>query len=222
MQLPARWTNKEGWAFHIKDKGIVRECLEEIRDGKEPDLSRLENMEFRREWMQDDGEGNPPNYDLLKDLADKLQHLVESGEFKPSFLERKIYLKWTFLSLTNFKQDSAYRERIGGWLTVLMLDPSPWMAAKTKEERVAYLKKQHKWWYNVDERKRTRPWIDGIIKTFIRQYEKSEFVEQCTNWFYDSLIECRSEWKVDMIYDPSNWYPKGRGYIQNKIRGGMG
>lgn len=222
MQLPARWTNKDGWAFHKKDKDIVRECLQEVQDGKEPDLSRLEQMEFRREWMQDDGEGNPPNYDLLKDLADQLQHKVESGEFKPSFLERKIYLKWTFMSLTNFKQDSAYRERIGGWFTVLMLDPAPWLAAKTKEDRVAFLKRQHKWWAQAEERKRTKPWIDGIIRTFINRYESSEFVEQCTNWFYDSLIERRAEWKVDLIYDPAHWYPKGRGYIQNKIRGGRG
>ena len=222
MQLLSRWTNKESWAFHIKDKGIVREYIDESNDSKEPTLEKFEQMEFRREWMENDGEGNPPNYELLKSIADEFQHKVESGEFKPSFLEKKVYLKFIFFCLTNFKQDSAYRERMGGWLSVTMLDPTPWLACKLKEERIAYFRRLQKWWQNADERKRTKPWINTLIEQFIKHYTSSTFVEEGTNWFYDTLVEHRADWKIDSIYDCNNWYPKGRGYIQNKIRGGRG
>ncbi|HQN92093.1 MAG TPA: hypothetical protein PK336_07505, partial [Methanoculleus sp.] len=115
MHLPNRWTNKEGWLYHIKDSGIMRLIVEHIRNGDEVPLEKLEEMEFRREWMQDDGEGNPPNYDLLKSLADELQYKIENGEFKPSFIERRVYLKMIFYVLVKMKQDSAYRERMGAW-----------------------------------------------------------------------------------------------------------
>lgn len=222
MNLPNRWTNKEGWLYHIKDSGIMRSIVDMITTNKEVDLEALTEMEFRREWMQDDGEGNPPNYDLLKSIADELQYKIEQGEFTPSFIERKVYLKFIFYVLVKMKQDSAYRERMGGWLSVTMLDPISWQKCETKEERIAYFWKLHRWWYAADKRKRTKPWIDALIKEFIRRYESSEFIEGCTNWFYATLIEHRSEWKIDSFYDPKNWYPTGRGYVQNKIRGGMG
>ena len=172
--------------------------------------------------MQDDGEGNPPNYDLLKSLADELQYKVENGEFKPSFLERRVYLKMIFYVLVKMKQDSAYRERIGAWISVTMLEPAKWQACKAKEDRVAYFWKLHKWWDENDQRMRTKPWIDALIKEFIKRYDASDFVEECTNWFYNTLIERRKEWVIDACYEPKNWYPVGRGYVQNKIRGGMG
>jgi len=222
MHLPNRWTNKEGWLFHIKDSGIMRLIVEHIRNDDEVPLEKLEEMEFRREWMQDDGEGNPPNYDLLKSLADELQYKIENGEFKPSFIERRVYLKMIFYVLVKMKQDSAYRERMGAWLSVTMLDPAKWQACKSREDRVLYFWKLHKWWDENDQRARTKPWIDALIKEFIKRYDSSDFVEECTNWFYNALIERRKEWVIDVSYDPKNWYPVGRGYVQNKIRGGMG
>ena len=79
MQLFARWTNKESWGFHIKDKGIVREYIAKSDGGEgDPSLEGFEQMEFRREWMQDDGEGNPPNYDLLKSIASVMTSLREA------------------------------------------------------------------------------------------------------------------------------------------------
>ena len=78
MHLPNRWTNKEGWLYHIKDSGIMRVLVEHIRNGDEVPLEKLEEMEFRREWMQDDGEGKPPKYDLLKSLADELKYKIEN------------------------------------------------------------------------------------------------------------------------------------------------
>ena len=200
----------------------MRVLVEHIRSGEEVPLEKLEEMEFRREWMQDDGEGNPPNYDLLKSLADELQYKVENGEFKPSFLERRVYLKMIFYVLVKMKQDSAYRERMGAWLSVTMLEPAKWQACKSREDRVLYFWKLHKWWDENDQRARTKPWIDALIKEFIKRYDSSDFVEECTNWFYNALIERRKEWVIDASYEPKNWYPVGRGYVQNKIRGGMG
>lgn len=222
MWLPARWTDKQGWDFHIKDTGIVRECIQDVESGKDINIERIGEMTFKREWMEDHGEGNPPNYDWLKETAEELFHRVEAGEFKPGFIERKVYQKSIFYGLTKFKQDSAYREIMGAWLTVTVLDPAPWNEALTKEDRVAYLNRLCKWLDQNYQRKRTKPWVMALLSDFIKRYESSEFVEQTTNWFYDKLVEHREKWLIDEAYDPKKWYPVGRGYIQNKIRGGMG
>ena len=223
MKLPARWTNPEGWDFHIKDTGIIRECIGDIERGEEINFERFDGMVFKREWMEDHGEGNPPNYNLLKELAEKYLELVHDGEFpKMSLIEKMIYQKWIFYSLTKFKQDTAYREIMGGWLTVLILDPSPWISAETKEDRVAYFERQQKWLDTSYKRERTKPWVMMIINEFLKRYMNSEFVEASANWVYDRLVERRKEWQLIKDYDPQFWYPIGRGQIQNKIRGGRG
>lgn len=223
MRLPARWTDKEGWDFHIFDTGIVRQCIEDVVRGEEVDISRAKDMVFRREWMENHGEGNPPNFDWLKERADILVHMIESGETpKPSVIERLVYHKWILYTLTKFKQDTAYRELMGGWVTLLALDPAPWTAAQTQEDRVNYLLKQRKWIDENYKRDRTKPWVLILIDEFISRYKSSEFVEFATNWMYDQIIENRKDWQIDTAYEPKNWYPVGRGYIQNKILGGRG
>ena len=223
MQLSNRWTNKEGWLFWIKDTGAVRRYIDKILVGEEdPDLSILGEMEFKREWMEDHGEGNPPNYEWLKGVADELQNKIISGTFTPGIIENQIVQKAIFYGLTKYKQDTAYRELMGGWLTVTVLDPSPLIAATTKEERVAYLHRLEKWMALNYKRERTKPWVMALIADFIRRYERSEFVEQATDWFYNQLIEYREKWQISDEFNPVNWYPVGRGYVQNKIRGGRG
>lgn len=222
MQLPCRWNNKEGWDFHIKDKNIMRDRIAEFEDGKEINLLELAKMIFLRQWMDDDGEGNPPNYNWIKEVLEEIQYKVENGEFHPGLIERKIYLKIIFSVLTLFKQDSAYQERMGGWLTVTALDPSKWLECKDKEERIEYFNKLYKWWDKNDKRERTRNMIGSTIKLFINQYSSSPFVEEATNYFYQRFCEHRGEWQIVNFYDPKLWYPVGRGSIQNAILGGMG
>jgi hypothetical protein len=222
VNLPARWTDKEGWQFHIEDTGIVRECIQDIEAGKEVDIERIEKMVFKQAWMENDGEGNPPNYDLIKAICEEIFFKTDAGEFHPGFIERRVYRKAIQYALVKLKQDTAYREIMGGWLTVTMLNPTAWTNLEDKESRIAYFKKLVKWLDDNYKRERTKPWVMELLGEFLRRYNTSTFVEESTNYFYNRLIEQKEKWMIDSAYDPSQWYPVGRGFIQNEVRGGRG
>ena len=107
-------------------------------------------------------------------------------------------------------------------MTTLVLDPAPWSQAESKEDKIKYLERQKTWLESNYKRERTKGWVMIVVNEMIKRYKSSEFVEGVLNWFYDQIIDHRAEWQLDSCYDPKQWYPVGRGLIQNKIRGGMG
>lgn len=231
MDLPARWTNPTGWAFHVDDANIIRDYVSNVNyrpatadpeTADEENLQRLEGLKFRREWMENSGEGNPPNYDWIKSVTEEFTDLVLQGKFVPGFIEKRVFQNVIFYTLTKFKQDIAYREVMGGYMTVIVLDPVKWVSCQTKEDRIGYLLRMRKWLDQSYQRPGRKEMVMTIYDEFVKRYTKSLFVEQAVNWFIDQLIKHQPEWVVDPAYNPKTWYPVGRGQIQNLVCAGEG
>lgn len=217
MRLNNKYCDTDSWAFHIEDKELIRSVLQ-TPDCKTSDL--LKALVMKDEWLQPDPErGEPENYTFLKNL--KQAYLEYKKTIKVPIKEQLYVDKLVDWVIALFFQDSAYTERIGGTICFFYYNKDNWKD-KTKQERVALLYAFRNWWDAKDERDRTRWMIDAAIRCLIKRYEKTEFwmksLDFCIGW----LLEHESEFKPIKAYEPNQWYPAGRGKVQNEIFGGMG
>jgi len=218
MKLSNRWfTGGDEWAFHIEDKNIWRRLI----DMKTPDLLTLLNLKLKREWTTNDGEGNPPNFEFMEKMFDAyLVALEESGIEVPD-IENKILEKVIGFTKTLFRQDSAYYERIGGTFTVLISNPDKWVG-KTQAERVKTLESVRKWFKENDKRARTINWMLWFFNYGILKYKSNKFYRWTLDWFVAYGIEHAEEWQIVAVYNPKNWYPHGRGQLNDRVHAGRG
>ena len=216
MKLSNRWFEGDGsaWQFHIEDKNIWRRLI----DMAKPDISTLIDLKIKPEWMQNDGEGNPPNYDYLVELKDEYFQWIETDNIKVPAAEDKVLAKVANFILTLYRQDSAYFERIGGIVTVLITSRDKWIG-KSRIERAQTLESLRKWFKENDHRKRTINWMLWFFDYFIKKYKTDEFYEKSINMLIDYVVENHEQWKIVDVYNPARWYPRGRGQINAQIFG---
>jgi len=219
MKISNRWFegNGDAWTFHIENKNVWRRLI----DMATPDLESLLALKFKRDWLNDDGEGHPPNFELLSRMKDAYFEWIEEEKIVIPEMESKVIDKvWNF-GLGIYRQDSAYFERIGGILSVLIYNEEAWVG-KDKHSRVKLLEKMRKWFKENDKRKRTINWMLWFFDYFIKKYKTDEFYEKSINMLVDWLLAHKAEWVNVPMYDPKNWYPASRGVINNAVHGRMG
>lgn len=215
MRLSNRYTDDQSWQFHIEDKELIRKVLQSP-DCKATDL--LKALITKEEWMRNDGEGEPPNYQFILKL--KTAYLEYKKTIKVPIKDKLWIDKMVDWIVALFYQDSAYVERMGGAICFFIFNRKLW-EDKTKEERTQLLFSFHQWWDKNDKRDRTRWMIDSMIKCVIKRYMKQAFWMKSINFCIDYVLEHSDEFEPQPLYEPKNWYPAGRGYVQNEIFGGM-
>jgi hypothetical protein len=221
MKISNRWFegNGDAWTFHIENKNIWRRLI----DMSKPDLGMLLDLKFKREWLTDEGEGNPPNMELLLKCKDDYFQWLEDEKIAVPEMENKVLDKaWNF-GLSLYRQDSAYFERIGGVISVLCIGPNAekWVG-KTRTERIQRLGKVRTWFKENDKRKRTINWMMWFFDYFIKKYKTDEFYEHSINFLIDWFIAHNGEWAIVPVYNPALWYPAGRGSLNYLVHGREG
>lgn len=126
-----------------------------------------------------------------------------------------------------YRLDSAYFERIGGILTFILIHHKEWVG-KNKADRVKFLKILRNWWNEKDMRERYKDLFRNFFDYVIDCYEKREFYTKSIDFLMDWHIahgvgkpgeENKDVWLVPndqnglQIFDPANWYPRGKGQV---------
>lgn len=213
MKISNRWfESDDAWDFHIANKNIWRRII----DGAS--IETLIDLKLKREWLTDEGEGHPPNYLLIEKAVSDYFAFLESEKIKVPEPENRLIDKVAGFVKGIYRQDSAYFERIGGVITVLIVAEPQWVG-KTRTERLKVLEKTEKWFVENDKRKRTINWMKFFFDYAIKKYKTNEFYEKSINFFVDWFIANKNEWVIVGVYDPKMWYPAGRGQINAKIHG---
>jgi len=219
VKIPNRWfdgATGDGWNFHGKDKTLIRDFF--ALEGKPSAFKVLKMLTLKKEWLKDDGEGNPENFLLLMKLKDDYFAEVKSRKIRVPMLENMVLEKaWDFL-LTLYRQDSAYFERIGGVITYIITNEKLW--TKDVEARRAFIRGIKAWWKVNDMRPRARDIIEYIFDYIIRKYETEPFYTRSIDFVIDWIIAHKAEWVMHQFYSPDWWYPKGKGQVNWMIHGG--
>jgi len=207
----------DSYNFHIKDKDLIRQVLV---DPKPMTIRLLHQLVLKKSWIENEGEGSPEGFDYLKTMYSEYEKWLKEKHLKIPTVERLVYKKaWCFV-LALFRQDSAYYERIGGMVTFIQYQKEKW--GTTKEDHLKFLVMMKFWWNENDLRDRTRWMIAAIFDYLIAKYQKTLFYTQSIDWCINYLIDHKEEWKLVPNYDPSNWYPKGKGQINWLVHGREG
>jgi len=216
MKISNRWYegNGDAWTFHIENKNVWRRLI----DMAKPDLESLIALKFKRDWLNDDGEGHPPNFEFLLKAKDAYFQWIEDEKIVIPDVESKVIDKVWNSGLGIYRQDSAYFERMGGVISVLIFNEAAWVG-KGKLDRVKLLEKTRGWFKENDKRKRTINWMLWFFDYFIKKYKTNEFYEKSINFLVDYLIEHKAEWTLVPSYTPTTWYPAGRGNLNYLVHG---
>lgn len=215
MRVSNRYDDHESWIYHIEDKEILRKVIQS--DCKATDLFKA--FIFKEEWARNDGEGEPENWQFILQLRDAYKEYKKT--IKVPIKEKLFIDKLVDYIVSLFYQDSAYLERMGGCITFFIYNRKLW-EGKNKKERQAALRAFYDWWDKNDKRERTKWMISGLMNCLFIRYEKQEFWMKSVDFCIDWIIEHADEWKPQPMYEPKNWYPNGRGMVQNMVWGGQG
>ena len=218
MKISNRWFegNGDAWTFHIENKNVWRRLI----DMATPDLESLLALKFKRDWLNDDGEGHPPNFELLSRMKDAYFEWIEDEKIVIPEMESKVIDKvWNF-GLGIYRQESAYFEGNGGVVSAMIYNEEGWVGEE-KNSPLEHLEKMRKWFKENDKRKRTINWMLWSFDYFIKKYKTDEFYEKSINMLVDWLLAHKVEWVNVPMYDPKAWYPNGRGQINYKVHGGQ-
>jgi hypothetical protein len=219
MKIPNRWFDGDegdGWNFHGKDKTIIRDFFSM---GDKPSAFKvLKMLTLKKEWLKDDGEGSPENFDLLMKMREDYFAEIKAGRIKVPVLESTVIGKaWDF-PLTLYRQDSAYFERMGGVCTYIISNNELW--TDDKDARLKFIIGIKTWWKVNDMRPRARDLIEYIFDYMIDKYQKKPFYQQSLDFVITWLITHKDEWKFHQFYDPQMWYPRGKGQVNWMIHAG--
>lgn len=216
MRITNRWNTGDGWDFHIFDKDLWRKL---IGMGKTPDISTLIDLKMKPEWLQNHGEEDPVNWAFLNGMRTAYFEWLDNERITVPEAESKVMVKvWNFV-LALYKQDSAYFERMGGVITVIVINEQKWKDTR-KVSRLRLLKELRDWFHKSDQRPRTINWLIWIFDYMIKKYDKVEFYQKSIDFCIDYILAHRSEWVIHDWFSPKMWYPAGRGQLTNKVYGG--
>jgi len=211
VRVNNKWVNEDAWTFHITNKDLIREV---VSSKKDKDMEKLENLSINPKWLEDEGEGEPPNMMWIRGAEAAWRTKFESQiPFWVSIAATKL--------MALFRQDSAYQERIGGIVNYIIYNEKFWRTCTTKAAKVKFLEDIRDWWNENDERDRTRSWILASFNKLIKWYKKKPFWEETVNFLIEYTIAHKREWVPNPIYDPKIWFPRGRGDMNNRIHGGL-
>ncbi len=245
-RIPNRWydgSEGDGYVFHIKDKDLIRTVIADPQPiSIRQKLALLNDIVIRKAWMEktQPGEVDPDNYGLLVRLKeDYLKWLADNKIKVPTFIGVNFEDKLDWI-LTLFRQDSAYFERMGGIITFMLINSEPrYQCVKegildsemqvtrnvwtnNKKDRLEGLQMTRKWWSDWDLRDRTKVMIGTIFDYLIYEYQHVEFFTRSIDFMIDWMLEHKKEWKVVTMYDPRQWYARGKGQINYLVHGRMG
>ena len=195
-------------------------------------LEEMEKLDIDQRWLQDDGEGSPPNYDFL--YAMKLKYFESFDKIleKGSILDKvsirisrpAIERAWD-LALACHRNDETYTERIGYLVNQVIKHEDDYRAGKDVFELVVedFLKVEKRQ-DRLEQYNRIINWVRGIKKT-------SKFFTLSQQWICEYIYNRKHEWcmvvmdvKGQDMYDPINWggNPGGRSDLWLLIHNGSG
>lgn len=219
VKISNRWSDDDAWQFHIENKTIIRQFSEDRKCDK---LKMLSGVIIKEEWKHfDKPEEEPPNIDMIRNCIDAITTAMDNGTLKVPKLQRIFLKKLMDVVASLYLQDSAYLERLGGVMTLLLANEPKWHG-KLRVERKKALEGARVWWNTNDERERTRAMIDNVWACFLLYYTKKKWFADVVDFGLDWFAERKEEWKVANLFNPAEWYPKKRGAVQNMVMGGMG
>lgn len=218
-KIDNKWINDDSWQFHIANKTAIRLFSEDRKCSK---LQLLSDLVIREDWKHfEKPEEEAPNTDMIRNCVDAVMAEIESGKIKVPKSMVPFIKKLMDTVSALYLQDSAYLERMGGVMTVLLANSDKWYG-KSKEERKHAFEATRGWWNAQDTRERTRAMIDNLWACFMVYYTKKKWFADTVDFCMDYFAERKEEWKVIPMFNPEEWYPRKRGAIQNAVMGGKG
>jgi hypothetical protein len=217
MSIGWKWNTPDGWMFHKKDKLEFWRVLGEKRFSLEMAAKLLE---VKESWIErKEGDVCPPNFFLLKSIIDR--YLESCADFKPPLLYRLAVHKIGIMVLALYLEDTAYMERLGGMLQHILDRTEQWDQAGPGC-RAAQLEELRDWWHTEEWRQRYKEQITFLFNWIIEHYQKDPFIQKSIDFGIDCLLLNKENWQqADRIFNPKNWYPRGKGQVNYLCHGGI-
>jgi hypothetical protein len=217
-QLKIGWSwgeTHDGWVLHREIKDPIWRMLE----GGKFDLKVLISLlKVKEEWLDVlPGEKAPANYAMLYFIWKHYKNAYK--KMQPSLLWRVGITKIAIITLTLYKEDSAYTERIGGAIQYMIEHKEDWIV-KDKEARLLCLHDLRNWWWEEDWRQRGKERLSLIFDYVIEQYEKDAFVQKSLDFWIDNILANADKWNAaGGFFKPEFWYPRRKGIVNYLVHG---
>lgn len=201
-------------------KDTFRKMISEDPDAEGISLDILDEADFdRRLAKREDGEqpvlGELFVEALINDYNNAFDH------YNPGIIERKYKDKVVDFLFAAYRNDSAYFERIGGFISWLVVNKDRF--ADINGNHLLVLTDLRQFWLDRDGRTRTVPWIDWGFKYIIKKYKKSKpdgFYRRSVNHVLQFIYLNESKWNHHEVFFPDNWFGNGRGKTVMELYGG--
>lgn len=224
MKVSGTWETPEAFQFHKIFKTRFQRMIESDPEATGSTLDMIRDVEFERKLaVHEDGDYVHKNEEYIKILIENYRTIF--SELNPPMKERILEKKFTDFVFSLFRNDSAYRTRIGGIVTFIVKH-----ADKFQDPGKNYLEELQMirdWWLLNDRRNRTHKWIDWGFKFIMKKYEseltktdKDKFYMKSVNFCFQYIYVNKDLW-IDMPeYNPLNWYGYYQGVEVNELHMG--
>jgi hypothetical protein len=215
LRLGWLWDTPERWHWNKTTKSHIKNMIKERRF----DLKTLYHLlEVNEDWLEvKEGEKAPVNYSMLHFIYKRYMGVYR--KFKPPLLWRLGIKKLLIVFLTAYKEDTAYCERIGGCIQYIIDNKEVW-AARDKESRLLAMQDLKLWWSEEDWRIYSHDFIEFMFDTLIEQYESEEFVRKTVDFWIENILINAEKWnRANRYFNPTSWYPRGKGSVNFLVHG---
>lgn len=179
-------------------------------------IDRLAEIEIDKGLVELPPDDQVLNYAFFKMMRDEYNKV--KPKYKPSFFEKRFDNKVWDIVQSLYANDSAYFQRIGGCMTVLVRNSDVFV--KLDDDYTDVLEDLKTWWNTEDMRERTRPWIAWVFDELIKRYSEKTFVYHMVNHLLVWIRLNAKNWQFHEQFDPENWFGRKSGSMTNALYGG--